>query len=106
MRLLDLARDAQVVLSEEPPQLLLTPQGACDPNGCTNMAGDGSKFHVCTFTVAALASVVVRGEEGGGDSDWAGRRRLMREGCGAERALVARGGEGGAGVAIGPGGGG
>ena len=53
-----------------------------------------------------LRAGVVRGEEGGGGSDGAGRRRLMREGCGAERALFARGGEGGAGVAIGPGGGG
>ena len=42
----------------------------------------------------------------GESSGWVGWRRLMREGCGAERALFARGGEGGAGVAIGPGGGG
>ena len=50
------------------------------------------------------STVVVRGEEGGSWDER--RRRLMREGCGAERALVARGGEGGAGAAIGPGGGG
>ena len=54
----------------------------------------------------AERALVARGREGGGDSDWDGRRRLMRDSCGAERALVARGGEGGAGAAIGPGGGG